>query len=89
MKILDKMNKKGIPLPLLRDPTTGQGSVSLTMMVTSFAICLVTLAGKITKVIGEVEYANCLWLFGICSSLYFGRKMNKHTIEEVKNVQEE
>lgn len=83
------MNKKGIPLPLLRDPTTGQGSVSLTMMVTSFAICLVTLAGKITRVIGEVEYANCLWLFGICSSLYFGRKMNKHTIEEVKNVQEE
>jgi len=75
-QILTHLNKKGFPLPLLRDPQTSQGSVSLTMMVTSFSICLVTLAGKITKVIGEVEYSNALWLFGITSSLYFGRKFS-------------
>jgi len=89
MKILDRLNKKGIPLPLLRDPTTSQGSVSLTMMVTSFVVCLITLAGKITNVVGEVDYSNCLWLFGICSSLYFGRKLNKKSLKEIKDVQEE
>jgi hypothetical protein len=89
LQFLNNLNKKGIPLPLLRDPTTSQGSVSLTMMVTSFAICIVTLAGKITKVFGEVEYANCLWLFGICSSLYFGRKLGKNSLKGIKNEQEE
>ena len=89
LQILNKMNKNGIPLPLLRDPTTSQGSVSLTMMVTSFAICLVTLAGKITKVLGEVDYSNCLWLFGITASLYFGRKLGKKTLEGIKSEQEE
>jgi hypothetical protein len=83
---LKEMNKIGIPLPLLRDPATGQGSVSLTMMVTSFAICIVTLAGKITNYLGEVDYSNCLWLFGICSSLYFGRKVTKKSLKEQNYV---
>jgi len=55
------------------------------MLVTSFTVCVGTLAGKVTHMIGEVDYSNCLWLFGICSSLYFGRKISpKQTLEELK-----
>jgi len=85
LQTLNNLNKKGIPIPLLRDPKTGQGSITFTMLVTSFTVCVGTLAGKVTHMIGEVDYSNCLWLFGICSSLYFGRKISpKQTLEELK-----
>jgi hypothetical protein len=70
-------NSKGVPIPTLRDPKTGVGSVSLTLVFLSFNLCLFGMIGKITKVIGEVDLTNALWLFGICTSLYFGRTIVK------------
>jgi hypothetical protein len=32
------------------------------------------LAGKITKVIGDVDYSNVLWLLGLTGGMYLGRK---------------
>jgi hypothetical protein len=69
-----RMNEEGIPLPMLRDPKNGKGSVTLTMFWISFNIAVLTLAGKITKVIGDVDYSNVLWLLGLTGGMYLGRK---------------
>jgi hypothetical protein len=69
-----KMNQEGFPLPMLMDPKTGKGSVTLTMFWISFNVALLTLAGKFTKVLGDVDYSNVLWLFGLTGGMYLGRK---------------
>lgn len=76
-KMLDKANKNGIPLPMLRDPQTGTASVTLTMVWISFNIAIITLAGKITRIIGDVDYQSVLWLFGLTLGVYLGRKVQK------------
>lgn len=75
--MLDKANRNGIPLPMLRDPATGKASVTLTMVWISFNIAIITLAGKITKLIGDVDYQSVLWLFGLTLGVYLGRKVQK------------
>lgn len=72
--LLENLNKKGIPFPMMRDPKTGEGSVSLTMYWISFNICILTLAGKVANLAGGIEYANTLWLLGITGGMYLGRK---------------
>jgi len=69
-----KMNQEGFPLPMLRDPKNGKGSVTLTMFWISFNVSLLTLAGKFTKIIGDVDYSNVLWLLGLTGGMYLGRK---------------
>lgn len=72
-ELLNESNSSGLPLPLVRDPKSGKGSVSLTLVFLSFNLVLAGLIGKITKFLGDVDMTNALWLFGICTSLYFGR----------------
>lgn len=76
-KAAGDMNEKGLPLPLLRDNKTGKGSYTLTMFWVSFNIAIITLVGKVTKVLGEVDYSNVLWLLGITGGFYMGRKFKK------------
>jgi hypothetical protein len=66
-------NTKGIPLPLLRDPKSGLGSYTLTMFFLAFNVAIVTLIGKVTNYLGNVEYSNVLWLLGLTGSFYLGR----------------
>lgn len=70
-----KMNREGMPMPMLKDPKTGKGSVTLTMFWISFNIAILTLAGKFTKILGDVDYSNVLWLLGLTGSFYLGRKL--------------
>jgi hypothetical protein len=44
------------------------------MVTVSFGVCLIMLAGKVTHLIGEIDYSNCLWLLGVSLSAYLGRK---------------
>lgn len=85
-KIFLKANSEGIPLPLLRDNKTGKGSYTLTMFWMSFNLSIILLAGKVTKIVGDVDYNNVLWLLGLTGSFYLGRKIQgdskKMTIEQ-------
>lgn len=67
-------NMDGIPVPTLRDPQTGKGSVTFTMVAVSFGTAILLLLGKVTHFVGEVDYNNVLWLLGITLSAYLGRK---------------
>jgi hypothetical protein len=44
LALVDKMNKKGIPVPTVRDPKTGDGSITAALVVFSaglFGLCIV------------------------------------------------
>lgn len=75
-----KINEKGIPLPLIRDNVKDRGSYPLTMFIVSFNIAIITLIGKITKFLGDVDYSNVLWLLTVTGSFWiaeiFNRKVN-------------
>lgn len=75
--VIEKGNTLGIPLPMVKDPKSGKGSVSLTLVFLSFNLVFFGLIGKVTRLIGDVDMTNALWLFGICTSLYFGRNIKK------------
>lgn len=74
---VNNLNQKGIPLPMVRDPRTGLGSVSLTFMWLSGTTVLAGLIGKISKLLGDVDLTQALWFFGISASLYYGRKFQR------------
>lgn len=48
---IGSLNKAGIPVPTIRDPKTGQGSVSLTLVFLSFNLCVLSILGKATIII--------------------------------------
>jgi hypothetical protein len=47
------MNAKGIPVPTVRDPKTGFGSISLTLVFISSVIVIVGIAGKTAGMLGD------------------------------------
>lgn len=74
-ELISKLNSHGIPVPFLRDPKTGESSVSLTMMIISFNVVLIGLIGKWSNALGGVDLTQALYWLGMCSSLYFFRKL--------------
>lgn len=85
-------NKKGIPLPSLRDPKTQEASVSLTMMFISFNIVLVGLIGKMAGYLGGVDVQQAIYWFMVCAGLYFSRRIgkdgNKVTLDQTNEEKE-
>ena len=81
MNILEKLkalaavaNSRGVAIPTVRDPKTGAGSITATLVVVSFGVSVLLLLGKVVHLVGEVDYNNVLWLLGISLSAYIGRK---------------
>jgi hypothetical protein len=74
-ELLKKANENGIYLPMVRDPKTGAGSVSLTLVVMSFTACIVGLIGKWSGYLGGIDMTQALNLFMVCAGLYWGRKL--------------
>lgn len=70
--LLVKLNEKGIPIPLLMD--RGKGSYTLTMFVISFNLTIILNLGKVTKLVGEVDFYEMLALTGMMGGFYLGRK---------------
>jgi len=75
------MNSKGVPLPLVRDPKTGIGSVSLTLVFVSFNVVIVGLVGKWSKALDGIDLTQALNLFYACGALYFGRNMSSKGLQ--------
>lgn len=74
-KFVNLLNTKGVPLPTIRDPKTGYGSVSLTLVFISFNVVLVGLVGKWAGALGGIDLNQALNLFYACAALYWGRKI--------------
>jgi hypothetical protein len=63
----------GINLPMVKDPKTGRGSVSLTLVFISSIMVILGLVGKWSGRLGIVDINNALEFFYASSFLYFGR----------------
>jgi hypothetical protein len=76
-EFIGNLNKKGIPVPMIRDPKTGLGSVSLTLMFFAFNVWLVSIIGKAAGSLGGMDPNQTMQMFMVCAGLYFGRKFQK------------
>jgi hypothetical protein len=76
-QFISDMNSKGVPVPMIRDGKTGEGSVSLTLLFISFNVWLVSIMGKAAGAFGGIDPSQTLNMFMVCAGLYFGRKMTK------------
>lgn len=76
-----KLNSNGIPLPTIRDPNTGKGSISLTLVFVSFNMVLIGVVGKWSGTLGGIDIAQALNLFYACAALYWGRKFQGKDVE--------
>lgn len=85
-KLVEVANTYGIPLPMVRDPKTKRGSVSLTLVFISSIMVILGLVGKWSGKLGVVDINNALEFFYASSFLYFGRnwKTGAPSKEEVQ-----
>lgn len=84
-----KMNDKGVPLPMVRDPNTLEGSVSLTLVVMSSFLVAVGIVGKWSKSLGDIDMNNALQFFYASCTLYFGHNwVHKQTKDNVATEDE-
>ena len=72
--IVTKANSLGIPLPTVRDPKLGTGSISLTLVFISSLLVIIGIVGKWSKLAGEIDMNNAMDFFYASSALYFGRQ---------------
>jgi len=86
-----KMNDKGIPLPMVRDPGTLEGSVSLTLVVISSMLVIIGIVGKWSGKLGGIDMDNAMQFLWTSCSLYWGRKIgsNKATKEDKNPIEDE
>lgn len=91
--LVNKANVNGIPLPTFRDPKTGKGSVTVTMVKVSFALCviptLVMIATVLTKLAGVFtltdanqaqlmnSFTSAIQLYIASLGAYLGRKLQR------------
>lgn len=68
------LNRHGVAIPTIKDPKTGVGSISLTLVFISFNAVLIGLVGKWSGAIGGIDIGQALNLFYACAALYWGRK---------------
>jgi hypothetical protein len=71
-EFVEKMNDKGVPLPMVRDPQTLEGSVSLTLVVMSSFLVVVGIVGKAAGLIGGIDMNSAFNFFYASTTLYFG-----------------
>lgn len=76
-KFIASMNSKGVPMPMIRDPKSGMGSVSLTLVFVSFNVWLISIIGKAAGALGGMDTNQTLNMFMVTAGLYFGRKFQK------------
>ena len=77
------MNDKGIPVPLFRDPDKDGPSITFTFYYATGWLAILSLIGKFSKVLGEIDISGAIYLFLSAAGLYLGRKV----VGDSKNVE--
>lgn len=71
--LIEKLNEKGIPLPLVR--ADGKASLTASFAWISFNWAILSQIGKVTKILGEVDTSAANYLFFGCLAAHLGRRM--------------
>lgn len=80
-KLVNRANKYGVPLPTVRDPKTGIGSISLTLLTISASLVVIGIVGKWSKIAGAIDMNNAMEFFYTACALYFGRQWQVRSTE--------
>lgn len=88
LQFVRDMNHKGVPVPMIRDPKYGIGSVSLTLVFISFNVWLISVIGKAAGALGGLDQNQTFNMFIAACSLYWGRKFQKDGDKKVELTQE-
>jgi hypothetical protein len=83
--MVQNLNAAGVPLPMVRDPKTGRGSVSLSLVVMSSVMVVLGLVGRWSGKLGTVDINNALEFFYASSALYFGRNWKTSRLQVSDN----
>jgi hypothetical protein len=73
--LASKLNLLGFPMPTVRDPKSGFGSISLTLVFISSLLVIVGIVGKWSGRFGGIDMTYAMQFLWTSCSLYFGRKM--------------
>lgn len=76
-EFINKMNKAGVPVPFLRDPKTGVGSISLTLVFISANMVILSLIGSVNQLVKGIDVSNSLEFLMISLGAYLGRQYQK------------
>jgi hypothetical protein len=74
--LIRKMNEAGAPLPVARDPATGKGSVTFTLVAISGGVVLIGLLNSFANLFKGVDMTNALYWHGMALAAYLGRRMS-------------
>ena len=83
------LNQKGVPLPMLRDPKTGQASLTATLVFLSFNTALLGQLGKIANLLGSVDLTQSNYLFLCSLGAYLGRRMQSDGSKKTVDISKE
>ena len=75
---VNKLNQQGVPMPMLKDPKTGTGSITATLVFLSFNTALLGQLGKITNLLGSIDLTQANYLFLLSLGAYLGRRMQSN-----------
>lgn len=64
-----KINSLGFPLPMMRDPKTGLGSITVSLVITS-AICVIA-----SLISNKIDKSGALSFYALTLGAYLGRKL--------------
>lgn len=82
--LLKELQKKGVPIVIIRDGVTGLPSITYTFFVLSGLLVILGLIGKFAKLSGGIDMDNALAFFYACSATYVGRKFTSPSSEKPK-----
>jgi hypothetical protein len=86
---VNTLNSKGIPLPTIRDPKHGVGSVSLTLVIFSSALVMAGIIGKWAGFLGGIDLGYAMQFLWTACSLYFGRNFGNITSKKAEPTTED
>jgi uncharacterized membrane protein YfcA len=86
---INSLNEKGIPVPMLRDPRTGQASLTATLVFLSFNTALLGQIGKVTNLFGPVDLVQANYLLMLSLGAYLGRRIQANSATKTTDLSEE
>ncbi len=86
-EFIDKLNKLGIPIPLLR--LNGEPTFTGTMTFISFNTALLGQIGKISGFLGGIDLTQANYLFLISLGAYLGRRIQGDGIKKTVTIENE
>lgn len=100
LNLVNSANEKGIPLPMSRDPKTGKGSVTVSMVQVSFLLCVIptllmtgTVIAKLAGIFNLTEatsqqlmnaFSTSIQLYIVSYGGYLGRKLQRDSSGKVE-----